>query len=134
MEVLTLETASFDNIIFLLKSYNYLEIYMSMDKIIRYNYNFNNKETNDKEYVKLLNFYKELIILKKIDLVKEGLATIYDINEDIYILTDLIPTVLKSELLKEYYEMITEYNCTKYGNQFIEKDLMESLDNIFVFY
>jgi len=135
---------TFDDIVFLLRSSTldkdtYLIIYQSLTKVIRRNFRYNFKNSENKEdekhvdkyeqYKKLVYFLKNLIILKKVDLIKIGLETAYDINENIFILYDLAHTFFENGMLKEYYGIVTEYNRDKY---FINEGLTERVSDMFI--
>jgi len=45
-----------------------------------------------------------------VNLIKSGFNIVYDIDNYSDLYYDLAPTSLKHKMLKEYYEMITEYN------------------------
>jgi len=127
-----------DQILLLIKSNSSNKlIYEVFPKIIRKNFKYISEDSDDqaiddkegKEYKRLLNFFKELIILKKIDLLKIGLETAYDIDEHInMILYDIGPTFFKNKMLKEYYEIVTEFNNNKY---FIDEALTEEIADMF---
>jgi hypothetical protein len=147
MEGLNIEDMTFDDIISLLKSKTldenkYSIIYKSFPKIIRRNFRHipdtseseEEREADEdeeyKEYERLVDFFKNLIILKKLDLLKEGLKTAYDIDENInMILYDLGLTFFKNKMLKEYYEIVTKFNNNKY---FVDEALTEQIGDMFL--
>ena len=120
---------NFDEIISLLKSNDkdtYSVIYKSFPEIIRMNFDGDEEGEN---YERLINFFKNLVILKKLNLLKIGLETAYAIEKYLNILYDLAPTFFKNEMLREYYEIVKKYNRDKY---FITEGLIELVTNMFL--
>jgi len=137
-----MERLTFDDIIRVLKSDSAdKSIYKKLPMIIKNNFRhisedseeeqeFDEDEFYEKNYEKLLEFFKELIILKKIDLLKIGLKTFFeDHKENDTMLYDLAFTFWENKMMKEYYEIVTEYNHNKY---FIDEGLTEQIAEMFL--
>lgn len=136
---------NFDKIVSLLDSDNmdkntYLMIEKQFPKIIRKNFEYitedsenedvDEDELYEKSYERLVEFFKNLIVLKKLDLVKIGLKTFFNIEkENVVMLYDLAHTFFKNEMLKEYFEIVTEFNTNKY---FVNEGLTEQIGDMFL--
>ena len=131
MEQETIVNMNFDEIIALLKL-NSIDtdvgsiIYNSLDQIIKSNYLYDSKEENE-EYAKLLVFFKNLIILHDVNLIRRGFKIFYSINKNLFLCCDLALAFLENEMLKEYYEMIIEYNYDPCFDDIIT----EAIDHLF---
>ena len=130
MEQQTVTNMNFDEVISLLKSNNINTdtrsiIYKSLGQIIKKDYNF---DCSEPEYRKIYLFFVNLINLREIDLIKKGLKIYNDNNGDLHMYCHLGIPFLKNEMLKQYYEIISEYNYNKY---FIKGILIVAVDNMF---
>lgn len=91
---------------------------------------FDEDEFYEKNYEKLLEFFKKLIILKRLDLLEIGLETFLNDNKDyVLLLSDLAPTFWKNKMLKEYYKIFTKYNRNEYS---VDESLSEQIADMFL--
>lgn len=118
----------------------YLMIYKQFPKDIRQSFfnkyddetsssseEYDVKEYGEEEYQKVLCFFKKLLDLKRIDLVKSGLKELYFGDEYSLMFYDLASAFFENGMLKEYYEMIVQYDTNIYE---FDEGLVEPITNI----